>query len=172
MRWSMPEVKPKVKPGCTRCKLCNEDIPRKEFYAHLWSKHREQQLAASAKGAAARRKKSQAGSAGKPPEQPKPPKTPATTELAPGEVFHVTPKAFTTTSTLFWQAWEIAVREWGWPKDMTPQKFLDNVLYYYAKRRGYVIGGYTKVEPNGHKTYSEEEVKQAVEAAMSKLRGG
>jgi hypothetical protein len=54
----------------------------------------------------------------------------------------ISPKRFETTSTLLWQGREAAIREWGWPKDITIEDFLDTFIYCAFKERGIILGGY------------------------------
>jgi len=62
----------------------------------------------------------------------------------------VVPKAFTTPSTMIWQAMQAAINEWGWPADMEPGHFLDAYLYISFKQRGITLGGYTVLENNNN----------------------
>lgn len=82
------------------------------------------------------------------PSQPPPRSTkqvPATPSAQLGEAVRVTvtPKSFTTSSSMLWQAMQVAINEWGWPADMTPDHFLDAYLYISMKQRGVILGGYT-----------------------------
>ena len=54
----------------------------------------------------------------------------------------ITPKTFTMSPTLVWQAREAAIREWGWPADISPEDFLDTFIYIAFKQRGILLGGY------------------------------
>lgn len=58
----------------------------------------------------------------------------------------ITPRRFEMSSTLLWQALNAAVQEWNWPKDMSPEDFLDTYLYYSFKQRGILLGGYQVLE--------------------------
>lgn len=66
----------------------------------------------------------------------------------------VSPKTFQMSSTLLWQALQAAINEWGWPKEMTPEQFLDTYLYISFKQRGILLGGY-QVIPNQEENYDE-----------------
>ena len=156
-----------------KCPDCGEEVERKKRWQHMMDKHPQKYEAYKANVAIKRqiaKKASKASTADKPPK-PLP-----TTVLTPGEVFHVTPKAFTTASTLFWQAMDVAIKKWDWPKNMTPQQFLDAVLFYYCKRRGALIGGWVDLEEDGHRKHTEEELQEAlsrgVAAALARLKGG
>lgn len=94
-----------------------------------------------------------------------------TTTVQPGQVVKVLPREFTMTSTLLWQAREAAIREWGWPANISLEDFVDTWLYLSFKANGIVLGGYMKVEKDGHKTYTEEEVGEAVRVAIAQLTG-
>jgi len=162
------------------CKICNKKVEG-SVLVHYNQEHPQERVN-RIKAALAKKKVSSTEQSKEKADSTKTPlRASSTTKLAPGEIVHIVPKAFTTTSTLFWNAWELATNEWGWPKDMSPQNFLDNVLFYYCIRRGHDIRrGYSKVETDGHKGLGKEEltkiisdgVAAGVEAALSKLRGG
>ena len=60
----------------------------------------------------------------------------------------VTPRAFTMSSILLWQAMTAAINSWGWPIDMTPEEFLDRYLYISFRQRGIKLGAYTEEREN------------------------
>jgi len=159
-----------------KCPDCGEEVERKKRWQHMMDKHPQKYEAYKASVAIKRQIAKTASKASKASTADKPPKPLPTTVLTPGEVFHVTPKAFTTASTLFWQAMDVAIKKWGWPKNMTPQQFLDAVLFYYCKRRGALIGGWVDLEEDGHRKHTEEELQEAlsrgVAAALARLKGG
>lgn len=65
-----------------------------------------------------------------------------TTNLADAAILTISPQTFTMSPTLIWQAREAAIREWGWPPDISPEDFLDTYLYISFKQRGIMLGGY------------------------------
>jgi hypothetical protein len=58
----------------------------------------------------------------------------------------IAPKTFTMSPTLIWQAREAAIREWGWPADISPEDFLDTFIYIAFKQRGIMLGGYQVID--------------------------
>lgn len=68
----------------------------------------------------------------------------------PAEAAMVTiaPKTFTMSSAVFWMAMDAVKREWGWPKDMPPQEFLDYYLIETLKDYGIILGGYVVLPPD------------------------
>lgn len=65
-----------------------------------------------------------------------------TTNLDDASLVTISPKQFTMTSSLLWQAREAAIREWGWDPSISPEDFLDTYLYVSFKQRGIILGGY------------------------------
>lgn len=121
------------------------------------------------------------GNAKGPPTDTKPPgkangskptlKKVAATTPQPGQILRILPREFTMSSTLLWQAREAAIREMGWPPDITLEDFVETWFALSFKANGIILGGYMKVEKNGHKSYTEEEVEEVVRKAISQLTG-
>ena len=70
----------------------------------------------------------------------------STANLAQASFLTISPKQFTMTSTLLWQAREAAIREWGWDPNITPEDFLDTYLYVSFKQQGIILGAYQVVD--------------------------
>ena len=66
--------------------------------------------------------------------------------LAEASTVIVSPKQFTMTSTLLWQARDAAIREWGWDPNITPEDFLDTYLYVSFKQQRIILGAYQVVD--------------------------
>lgn len=73
-------------------------------------------------------------------------KGPLTTDFDGSAYVTIFPKAFTMSSTTIWMAMQAAIRQWGWPADMTPEEFLEYYLYISFKQRGITLAGYTVTE--------------------------
>lgn len=72
--------------------------------------------------------------------------------LAEAQTVTIYPKSFTMSSSLIWQAREAAIREWNWPADITPEDFLDTLIFLSFKAQGILLGGYQIIgTENGHK---------------------
>ncbi len=66
----------------------------------------------------------------------------------------IKPRQFTMGSTLLWQAKEAAINEWGWPKDISDEDFLDTFLFEAFAQRDIILGGYqilSRGDGNGSK---------------------
>lgn len=70
----------------------------------------------------------------------------STTALAEAQTLTIYPKRFEMSSVLLWQAREAAIREWGWPPDISAEDFLDTFLHFAFMQRGILLGGYTVLE--------------------------
>lgn len=153
-----------------KCKLCGEIVPRKQFFPHRWAKHQAEQLKTSMKGteASVRAKsasKSTSGASGSTSgvsESTSGVKgavsgskgngkgVKVATTLAEAQTLTIYPKSFTMSSTLVWQAREAAIRELGWPADITAEDFLDSWLFLSMKAQGILLGGYQLIGSNDH----------------------
>lgn len=75
--------------------------------------------------------------------------------MIPGAVLTVTPRAFTITSNIIFQAMEVTIRKWGWPQ-MDPGKWLDTFLYLAMRDYGYILFGVLEVDENGNPLLVEQ----------------
>lgn len=67
------------------------------------------------------------------------------------------PKEFVLeASPILFQAMEVAVNEWHWPAEMTPQDFLETYIYRTMDQLGYVLHGYVKKDEPGPEPASED----------------
>lgn len=67
------------------------------------------------------------------------------------------PKEFVLeASPILFQAMEVAVNEWHWPAEMTPQDFLETYIYRTMDQLGYVLHGYVKKDASEQEPASEE----------------
>jgi hypothetical protein len=57
----------------------------------------------------------------------------------------VVPKTYTTSSKYIWLAMEVAMKEWHWPEDMTPQEFLERFLLMAMEDYGFILHSYVKL---------------------------
>ncbi|MFH1486989.1 MAG: hypothetical protein ABIH46_13030 [Chloroflexota bacterium] len=91
--------------------------------------------------------------------------------LADAQIVAISPRRVEMSSTLLWQAREAAIKELRWPADISPEDFLDTWLYESFKSIGIILGGYQTLKPgsNGHKTYTEDEVREAIKEVLQKM---
>jgi len=91
-------------------------------------------------------------------EEPKPVKTKVDTLAAektttnPQEAtqLRIVPRTFTITYTpIMMNAQLAAIREWGWPQNMSIEDFLDTIIYHAFRDRGIILQGYV-VADNHH----------------------
>jgi len=68
----------------------------------------------------------------------------------------ISPRTFVMDSSLIWAAMEAAIREWHWPKNMTPAQFIDTYLFESYKQRGLLLGAYTVMWPQTPDSKSPE----------------
>lgn len=137
------------------------NIGKGEWSSHLKEHHPEEsqkalaaareaklRKAAEAKEKKEKGKKSNNGKDVSQPEQPAVVLAKAKTTEDLGEAVSViiSPKVFQMSSALLWQAREAAIREWGWPADISPEDFVDTFLYLSFKQVGIVLGTYQVVE--------------------------
>jgi hypothetical protein len=55
----------------------------------------------------------------------------------------IVPRTFTITYTpIMMNAQLAAIREWGWPQDMSIENFLDTIIYHAFRDRGIILQGY------------------------------
>lgn len=71
---------------------------------------------------------------------------PKASSLSEAATLFIIPRKFEMSSLLLWQAMEVAINEWGWPRDITPEDFLDTYLYQTMKQRGIILGAYKVVD--------------------------
>ena len=122
-----------------KCQLCGKEITN--AIIHRWQEHRELMIAAREKATDKRRKQPR-GDVSKPSSVSG--KSASTLDDAVSVT--ITPKTFTMSSILLWQAREAAIREWNWPADITPEDFLDTYLFESFKQRGIILGGYQVID--------------------------
>ena len=78
------------------------------------------------------------------PPSPETPKGTTTASLEEASIITIVPKAFTTYSSILWQAKVATEREWNWPL-LSPEDWLDTFIYECMKQRGIVLGAYQVV---------------------------
>ena len=146
------------------CKLCGEPVGWGQYYGHMWKKHPKeaeaQRQIAQAKFMenTRKRREEQGGNGSRPATKP----SAALTRAPAGNIQEsisvaITPRRFEMSSTLIWQALAAAIREWNWPKDITPEDFLDTYLYHSFKQRGILLGGYQVLETEKNRGNTMEE---------------
>ena len=69
-----------------------------------------------------------------------------TTNPSEASLVTITPKQFTMSSDILWQARRAAIKEWGWDPNISLEDFLDTYLYISFKQRGIILGGYRVVD--------------------------
>jgi hypothetical protein len=67
----------------------------------------------------------------------------ATTNPQEATQLRIVPRTFTITYTpIMMNAQLAAIREWGWPQDMSIENFLDTIIYHAFRDRGIILQGY------------------------------
>lgn len=57
---------------------------------------------------------------------------------------------------IFWRAMQVAINEWHWPQDISPQDFLDTYLYVTLKHFDIILDGYERAEEHEEEKHETE----------------